>query len=380
MGPRQVGKSTICLSLKDSYTPFYYYNWDDEEDREKILKGGQFLAQEIGIPREGPIPLVVFDEIHKYRRWKLFLKGLHDRYRDHLHIIVTGSARLNDYRRGGDSLMGRYFSYRVHPFSVAEVVDPTHVPNSPISAPRPINEQLFSNLWTFGGFPDPFIKGDQRFYNRWRTLKNQQLFKEDLRDLSQVQALDQIEMLGQMVTHQVGQLTTFDSLSKKIRVADTTVRNWMKILASLYYTFEVRPWSTNVPRGLRKEPKYYLWDWSLCADEGAKGENFVASHLLKAVNFWTDHGFGEFSLYFVRDKSKREVDFLVTKDGQPWFLVEVKKSNNKGLSPSLEYFHQLLGTKHAFQVVIDEPFVNQDCFQFNEPVIVSARTLLSQLI
>jgi len=169
-------------------------------------------------------------------------------------------------------------------------------------------------------------------------------------------------------------------MASRLRASDKTVREWLNVLSSLYYCFAIRPWSKNVSRSLLKEPKYYLWDWSLCQDEGARAENFIALHLLKAVHLWDDLGLGKYALHFIRDKNKREVDFLISKDDKPWLLIEVKLSNNSRLSPSLLYFQKQLQAKHALQVVINMPYVDKNCFISNEPIIVPARTFLSQCI
>lgn len=97
------------------------------------------------------------------------------------------------------------------------------------------------------------------------------------------------------------------------------VRRWTAALEALYYCFTVRPWFRNVPKSLRRQPKVYLWDWSMAEGDGPRAENLVASHLLKAVQWWTDVGIGSFELFYLRDKAKREVDFLVARDEQPWF-------------------------------------------------------------
>ena len=235
-------------------------------------------------------------------------------------------------------------------------------------------------MWQFGGFPEPFLKGQKRFYNRWRSLRNEQLFREDLRDLTRIQELGQVELLATLLRSQVGQLTSYTYLSRSVRVSIDTVRRWIDTLESLYYCFTVRPWHRNVARALRKEPKYYLWDWSQVADPGARAENLVASALHKAVNWWTESGRGDFSLHFVRDKQKREVDFLVTRDARPWFLVEVKSSEKAPLSTTLEYFQKQVRASHAFQVVFDADYVACDCFEVQTPVVVPARTFLAQLI
>lgn len=381
MGPRQVGKTTTSLSLENSFEHFFYFTWDDLEDRDKILSGPKKIASDIGL--EGLLesrPMVVFDEIHKYSKWKDFLKGFYDGYSKNVHILVTGSARLDIYKKGGDSLMGRYFLYRFHPLTIAEILD-SNFPDSEIrTEPKSISDANFKTLWEFGGFPDPFLKSSERFFNRWNLLRFQLLFQEDIRDLTRIQELKQLEVLANLLKLQVGKQTSYDSLAKKIRVTGHTIRNWIETLRALYYCFELRPWSQNISRALIKEPKYYLWDWSQVADPGARAENFIASHLLKAVHFWTDAGFGRYDLHYIRDKEQREVDFLVTRNEEPWFLVEAKLKDNKGISSSLDYFFKATKAKHAFQVVIDLPWVNCNCFEKTQPVIVPARTFLSQLI
>ena len=149
-------------------------------------------------------------------------------------------------------------------------------------------------------------------------------------------------------------------------------------LKTLYYGFEIRPWFKNIENSLRKTPKWYLRDWATVSDEGKRAETMVACHLLKAVEGWTDLGLGAFELFYLRDKKKREVDFLVTRDGEPWFIAEVKKSD-EALSPNLEYYQGCTKARHAFQVVLDAPYVQADCFSRTTPVAVPARTFLSQL-
>lgn len=274
--------------------------------------------------------------------------------------------------------MGRYFPYRLHPLSVGECLG--NMASGPLCGePMPIDDDRWDALWRFGGFPEPFLKANQRFYNRWRTLRTEQLFREDLRDLTRIQELGQVEMLAELLRNQVGQLTSYAYLAKNVRVSVDTARRWIATLEALYFCFSVKPWHRNVARAFRKEPKYYLWDWSQVDDAGARAENLVASALLKSVHWWTETGQGNFGLHFVRDKQKREVDFLVTRDHQPWFLVEVKSSEKAPLSEALAYFQRQTGAAHAFQAAMDAEFVGRDCFGQRSPIIVPARTLLAQL-
>lgn len=380
VGPRQVGKTTTSLEVSEPYQHHFYFNWDVQNDRQKIVEGPDAVAEVIRLDLlRKTAPIVVFDELHKYGKWKTFLKGFFDKYSRSVRIIVTGSARLDIYKAGGDSLMGRYFSYRLHPLSVAEIVNPA-LKKQELSPPKKISGEKFAHLLTFGGFPEPFIKHSPQFYTRWRRTRTQQLFEGDLRDLTRIQELGQIQLLAEVLRQQIGQLTSFTELSKKVNVSIDTIRRWIEVLKSFYYCYTIQPWSKNVVRSLVKEPKIYLWDWSSCADPGARAENLIASHLLKAVDFWTDRGWGHYELCYLRDKEKREVDFLVVKDGRPWMLIEVKNSSNGAPSKSLYYFQKMLQTDFTLQVAVDMEYVDSSCFKSSKPQIVPAKTFLSQLV
>ncbi len=382
MGPRQVGKTTLSLSLKEHLnSSFAYLNWDNLDNRAILIEGPAAIARyaKLDLARKTP-PLIIFDEIHKFKEWKTLLKGFFDTYSHsgEVRILVTGSARLDVYSHGGDSLMGRYFPYRIHPLTIGELLHERPVA-SLTRKPSPLPQNEFDSLYHFGGFPEPFIKGESDFYENWKRLRSQQLFYEDVRDLATIQEIQQMELLALNLRENAGSLISYTSLSKKVRISNETVRRWIEILKRLYYCFPVHPWSQNIPRSLLKEPKFYMWDWSMIDKPGQKAENFVASHLLKACHFWTDRGLGLYQLHFLRDKEKREVDFIVTKNEKPWFLVEVKLSSSQ-LSPHLERYQKLTGAEHAFQVVLELEFEEIDCFRYHKPIIVSAKTFLSQLV
>lgn len=376
-GPRQVGKTTTCRGLSRSYL-----NWDNTDDRRIILKGPGAVAQQVGLDRLAEVaPVTMFDELHKFRRWKGFLKGFFDTYADRTRVLVTGSSRMDLYRRGGDSLMGRYFLYRMHPFTVAEAAR-QELPDAKrvVRCPCPTRQEDFSALWEHGGFPEPFLKRDPRFSRRWRGLRQQQLLREDLRDLSRVQELGQLETLMSLLQERSSDQLIYSNLAAEVQVSMDTIRRWISTLCGLHLGFLIRPWFKNIPRSLRKEPKWFLRDWSGIGDPGRKAETFVACHLLKAVEGWTDLGLGEFHLGYLRDKSKREVDFLVVRDRRPWMLVEVKKAAPQ-VASSLGHFQDQTGAPHAFQVVLEAPYVAADCFAGPRgPLVVPARTFLSQLL
>jgi len=376
-GPRQVGKTTTCRTQGGTYL-----DWDNIDDRENILAGPARLIEHYKLDRlSQKQPTIIFDELHKYPRWKQFLKGFFDTYADQFRIMVTGSSRMNVYRRGGDSLMGRYFLYRMHPFSIAEIIT-QDLPSEAciIRPPKKIPQKTFDALWQHGGYPEPFLKQDMRFSRRWQSLRLEQLVREDIRDLTQIQQLDQLELLVKLLIERSSQQLIYSNLANDIRVSIDTVRRWIDVLVSLHLGFLIRPWSKNVSRSLRKEPKWFLRDWAQIKDSGDKAETFVACHLLKAVDGWNDMGLGKFELGYLRDKNKREVDFLIARDGKPWFLAEVKQ-HDTSISSALKYFQQQLTVPFAFQVVIDADYVDADCFaRENTAIVVPAKTFLSQLL
>lgn len=380
MGPRQVGKTTLARQSSKNWDQNFYFNWDNPSERLLFIEGPNAIAAQANLDElSEATPILIFDEIHKYGKWKTFLKGFFDKYEKKTKVIVTGSAHLNVYKKGGDSLMGRYFYYRIHPISVGEIASVDVLDSELNQMPKSIPQEDWEALLEFGGFPEPFVQRSKSFSKRLQKMRMDQLFQEDIRDGTRIQEISQMELLAQLLQRQAAQALDYLSLAKKIRVSSDTVRRWIEVLKLFYFCFSIQPWSKNISRSLLKEPKLYLWDWSLVEDEGQRNENFVASHLLKAVHFWTDLGLGDYQLHYIRTKEQQEVDFVVTKDGKPWFLVEVK-TKKTAISKQLYRFQKETGAQHAFQVTIDLPFIERNCFEETEPVIVPAKTFLSQLV
>ena len=375
-GPRQVGKTTIAKTFASNYL-----NWEEKETRLLILKGAKAVGKSLALDEgRDSGKVLVFDEIHRYQKWKTFLKGFFDIYEKSARVFATGSAKMDVYKRGGDSMMGRYFPYRIHPLSVAELIT-TAIPDEKrvVRPPRALDTTEWNALLEFGGFPEPFMTRQTRFLRKWRALRMEQLFSQDIRDLTKTVEIDQIEALATILANRTGEQLVISSLAHEVTASEPTTKKWVSILKSLYYGFTVKPYYKNIESSIRKTPKWYLRDWSGIADPGKRAETFVACHLLKAVECWTDLGFGDFDLFYVRDRKKREVDFLVTKDKVPWFLAEVK-SASEALSGNLAFFQRATGAKHAFQVVLDADYEDADCFEKTTPAVVPAKTFLSQLV
>ena len=372
-GPRQVGKTTTCRALAD-----LYLSWDVEDHRRRILQGPVAVGETLGLEKlQKKPPVVVLDEIHKNPRWKTFLKGFFDLYESDCRIIVTGSSRLDVFRKGGDSLMGRYFLFRMHPLSVAERLHPDEPGEDILRAPMPLSQAQWEALLRFGGFPEPLAQADLPFLRRWRKLRMQQLIREDIRDLTRIEDLPLLEMTAEMLSARSGEPLIFANLARDAGVSPHTLKSWVNTLCDFHHGFLVRPWHRNINSALRKEPKWYVRDWSALDDPGKRFETLVACHLYKAVEGWTDLGLGDFELFYLRDKQQREVDFLVVRDGEPWFLIEAKHRQTR-LSSVLGYFQEKTRAPHAFQVVESLPFVEANPYQYHRPKVVPAVTLLSQ--
>jgi predicted AAA+ superfamily ATPase len=327
-GPRQVGKTTLALSFfpdPNTKSPAYF-NWDDVSDRSKLLRG-ELPPQE---------KIIILDEIHKFARWRNLVKGFFDKKREDVSFLITGSARLDYYSKGGDSLQGRYHYYRLHPFSLRELA----------AVPK---KDLLDLLLKFGGFPEPFFKSEEKFWRRWQRERLQRVIYDDIRDLETVKEISLLELLASELPHRVGSPLSIKNLKELLQVAHETVERWLKIFERMYHCFRIPPFGPPKVRAVKKEKKLYLWDWSLIKEAGPRFENFIASQLFKYCQFIEDTEGYRMELRFLRDTDKREIDFVVVKDGKPEFAVECK-TGEKDISSSIHYFKERVQIPKFYQV------------------------------
>ncbi|MBW2031732.1 MAG: ATP-binding protein [Deltaproteobacteria bacterium] len=330
-GPRQVGKTTLAKAILDNYFPESgrYFNWDFDEDRQDILRKRWSDDDR----------LLVFDELHKYPRWKGWIKGLFDVFHDSHSFLVTGSARLDVYRRGGDSLLGRYHYWRLHPFTLDEYPDGM--------SPR----EALSRLMTVGGFPEPFLDGSERFARRWRRERFDRVLREDIRDLEPVRNIQLLGLFLDLLRDRAGRLITLSNIAGDLQVSPKTAKSWLEILERMYLVFQVRPYTKSIPRAIHKPPKVYFFDNAdVLGDQGQRFENLVASSLLKRLHFLEDRDGYRYELKFIRDKEGREVDFAIVRENMLEELIEAKYSD-ENISRPLKYYATRLKPRKATQIV-----------------------------
>lgn len=328
-GPRQVGKTTLAQSILKKYHDKHpaYLNWDFDIHKNKI-KNQEWPKSE---------KLIVLDEIHKLKTWRNFIKGLYDVLKNTHTFLITGSARLDHFRKGGDSLLGRYYYYRLHPFSLPELG---------------INKSNLNNLLKYGGFPEPLLEKNGTALKRWHIGRLNKLVRSDLRDLETVKDLNKVADLAEELPNRVGSPLSIKSLADDLEVATKTIKRWVQILDSLYYCFQIAPYGSKKIRAVKKEKKLYLWDWSQVESAGERFENMVACQLLKYCHFHEDANGEKMELRYIRDTDKREVDFVVIKNKKPLFAVECKLKC-KASSPHLFYFKERTKIEKFYEVFIE---------------------------
>jgi hypothetical protein len=354
-GPRQSGKTTLAKYLcrqRGFDIDKWYFNWDASEDRENIMRE-RF---------PGGTGLLVLDEIHKYSRWRQDVKGLFDKRKDNLQILVTGSARLDYYRRGGDSLQGRYHFFRLLPLSCAELSAPT------IST--------LQDLLVYGGFPEPFSLQSEKESRRWSREYRSRVVLGDLKDLENVQDVGIIEKMAMRLPDLVGSPLSLNALREGLQVSHQSISRWISILENLYMIFRIYPFGAPSIRAVKKEAKHYHMDWTVVVDMAARFENLVACHLLKWVFYQQDVEGRDAELRYFRDVDKREVDFVLMDGKNPLHFIECKTSSRE-ISQALRYLKIRFPDVKATQVVMDK---NIDLVTKDDIRLCAAQLFLKDLV
>jgi predicted AAA+ superfamily ATPase len=384
-GPRQSGKTTFARGIvaKD-FSDTVYFNWDMAKDKSRLIADPAFFFKE---PRSNisSRPLVILDEIHKYRDWKNYLKGIYDQFSKEYQFLATGSGRLELSRKAGDSLAGRFLKFHIFPFTLAELSNRRRTIKNFMANPlegfddAPAGEtaQVFKSLWELSGFPEPFLKGKKTFWSSWSAAYGQQIVRDDLRTVADIRNLDMVETLFALLPSRVASPLSMNNLAGDLQVAFDTVKSWLLLFDSFYLTFRISPWTQKISRSILKEKKIYLFNFPVIDDEAARFENLAALEFLRAVEAWNDHGWGNFSLHYLRNKDKQEVDFLLAENNRPFLIAETKLSDDAPAASLIDF--QKLFNIPAVQLVRKEGVRKVNRNGKNSILVVTAHRWLSAL-
>jgi predicted AAA+ superfamily ATPase len=329
-----------------SFSNQVYLNWEIPEHRMRLIRNPAFF-EEVERRNEST-PLVMLDEINRHRGWRTYLQEAWDRFQTDYQFLVLGSSRLDYTMRRGDPLAGRYCLLHVWPFTQAELGRANRQPDEffrnplQVSMKRNLEQgEIWQTLSEHSGFPEPYLSGRTAAYRRWSNAYTEQLIREDIRDLTGIKAIAELETLYHLLSVQVGRLLSVPALAQGLQVAYNTVRSWLSTLQRFFAVVSLSPWSRGVPRAIREGQKIYLGDFPRVKDPTARFENMVALELCRAVSSWNEMGYGRFSLHFIRTKDQQEVDFVLADEGRPALLVDAPAQGHQPVAALMKFQNAL---------------------------------------
>lgn len=354
-GPRQAGKTTLTKEIAKKFKNNLYFNWDIISNKKRLIENPVFFEEVNRLDQS--MPLIILDEIHKYKHWKNYLKGIYDEFSGEYIFLVSGSGRLDAYQKGGDSLAGRYLLFHLFPFTISELSPKKRnfisfienpIDNFKINQSAQTRER-WKSLSEVSGFPEPFIKNKKTFWTKWSKNYTSQIIREDIRDMSNIKNINNVEILFSLLPSKVGSPISANNIANDMQVASETIKNWLNLFSAAYLIFTVSPWTKKISRAITKEKKIYLFDYPQIQDNGKKFENMVAVELFRIIHYWNETGRGNFKLNYIRNKEKEEVDFVIADNNNPIVIIEAKNFDT-AVSKSLANFQSKLNVP-AVQLV-----------------------------
>lgn len=382
-GPRQAGKTTLTKEIAQNFKNNLYFNWDILSNKKVLIENPTFFESINRV--DASKPFIIFDEIHKYKNWKNYLKGIYDEFFKEYLFLISGSGRLNTYQKGGDSLAGRYLMFHLFPFTISELSakkrrfsDFIKDPISKFKINNPATTQKnWKKLFELSGFPEPFTKNKKTFWTKWTKNYTNQIIREDIRDISNIKNINDVEILFSLLPSKIGSPISINNLANDIQIANKTAKDWLSLFNATYLTFQLSPWTKKISRAITKEKKIYLFNYPTIQEDGKRFENMAAVELYRIIHYWNESGYGNFKLHYIRNKEKEEVDFIISDNNTPIMLIEAKNSDTK-ISKSLINFQNKLNIP-AIQLVNKQNIYRIQKNNTNKILVATANQWLSSL-
>jgi predicted AAA+ superfamily ATPase len=266
-------------------------------------------------------------------------------------------------------IIGEIFASSPHHFDQERLLE---VPEQ-----NAIAQEAWETMAQVSGFPEPFLHGTKLKYRRWAQSYHSKVIRDDIRDEFAVRQIDAMEALYILLSDCVGSPFSASNHARTLKLSHKTVSSWITVFERFFLVFKLRPYSKRISRSLVKEPKIYYYDFCRVQDAAMRFENMVAVELNRAVTLWRDFGFGDYELWYLRNKEKEEIDFLVTESSNPLIMVEAKLSDTT-ISPNLIKFQNALQIP-AIQLVNQSNVARKIRNDNNHIIVTSAANWLAGL-
>ncbi|CAN5675609.1 ATP-binding protein [soil metagenome] len=353
LGPRQVGKTTLAMSLADSLgESALYLDLELPSDRAKLSDPELYLNQHED-------RLVILDEIHRLPGLFETLRSLTDRRRRKgnrsRHFLLLGSASIDLLHQSAETLAGRIAYEELAPLSVAEVAGTA--------------TNAADRLWVRGGFPDSFLAASEEISFRWRTAFIQTYLERDVPALGPRIPAETLRRYWQMLAHNQGQMLNAAQLASGLGVSGHTVARYLDIMVDLLLVRRLQPWATNAKKRLVRTPKVYVRDSGLLhalldiRDQeallghpvvGASWEGMLIENILDALP-------ATVRPTFYRSAAGAEIDLVIEFSGKERWAIEIKRSlSNPG--PSKGFYIGCEDIKATRQFVL---YPGEERFKFD---------------
>jgi uncharacterized protein len=318
LGPRQVGKTTLAMSIQNELgSKAIYLDLENRADRVRIAEPESYLAMHQD-------KLVILDEIHRAPELFSILRGQIDERRrmgrPTGHFLILGSAAIELMRQSSESLAGRSVQLEMTP------VQPTEISSSNI----PLNI-----AWERGGFPDSLLATDTETSLIWRKAFIRTYLERDIPQFGFRISADTLYRFWTMLAHTQGGILNTQRLAQSLDANWHTVNQYLGLLTDLLLIRQLRPWSANLGKRLVKSPKVYVRDSGLLHSllginsieellghpaAGESWEGFVIEALIAAAPEGSRP-------YYYRTQAGAEIDLVLEFNLSERWAIEIKKSS-----------------------------------------------------